>query len=850
MNRYNFKSIEKVWQKKWEESNSFKAEINKNKKKFYCLEMFPYPSGKIHMGHVRNYTIGDVLSRYKRLKGFNVLHPMGWDSFGMPAENAAKLNNLDPKDWTEKNIQTMKTQLKKLGLSIDWDREISTCSPEYYKHQQKFFLDLYDKGLVYRKDNYVNWDPVDKTVLANEQVINGKGWRSGAVVERKKLNQWFFNISKFSEELLNSLDNLKDWPSKVKLMQKNWIGKSFGCELDFKILGNSEINKIKCFTTRPDTLFGMSFLAVSVDHPISKFYEKDHEFEKFKKLCSKTGTTEESISQADKLGFKTDLLAINPLDETKKLPVYFANFVLMDYGFGAVFGCPAHDQRDLDFALKYNLKVVPVVKPNDKKQNFEIKNKAYTEGGIIFNSKFLDGLKVPEESIFKTIEILEQKKIGKKTTNFRLKDWGVSRQRYWGCPIPIAYNKNNEIVKVPIEKLPIKLPENINLNVNGNPLDHQKEWRKININGEVCNLETDTLDTFVDSSWYFLRFCSPSNTENGFDQKDLEYWMPVDQYIGGVEHAILHLLYSRFFTKALSYNNKSLNVSEPFTGLFTQGMVCHETYKYQNTWLSPEEVDTKDGKVFFKKDDPTKKVEVGSSESMSKSKRNTIDPEIMIDNFGADSVRFFILSDSPPEKDVQWSDRGMQASFKFIQKFWNLHCVFEKILKEKPNQQNNKNNNEINIFTNEMIKKISFNLENFHYNVIIANFHEIYNFFVKFQNNINCDLDTFKKNYVKILKIMQPVIPHIISECLTSIDEKTNFDWPDFDKKYLDKKELNIVVQINGKKRGLVISDKNTDEELLIKKIQSSQDFKKHLDGKQIIKNIYIKDKIINLIVQ
>ena len=644
MDRYNFKSAEDKWQKIWEESKPYKTNVNHKKKKFYCLEMFPYPSGNIHMGHVRNYTIGDVLARFKSMQGYNVLHPMGWDSFGMPAENAAKENKLDPKTWTENNISVMKSQLKKLGLSIDWDREISTCSPEYYKHQQLFFLEMYKKGLVFRKENYVNWDPIDETVLANEQVINGKGWRSGAIVERKKLNQWFFNISKFSEELLQSLETLKDWPNKVKIMQKNWIGKSFGCEIDFKIEGTLPVNKIRCFTTRPDTLFGFSFLAVSIDHPLSKFYEEDKNFLKFKDQCSKTGTTEESIAHAEKIGFKTNLFAINPLDETIKVPVYFANFVLMDYGFGAVFGCPAHDQRDLDFARKYNLNVVPVVKPLNSGNNYSIKNEAYTGPGIIFNSKFLNGLKVPEESIIKTIEILENKKIGEKKINFRLKDWGVSRQRYWGCPIPIAYDENNNIVTVPIKDLPVKLPEKINLNTKGNPLDHQIDWKNININGKNCVRETDTLDTFVDSSWYFLRFCSPKNLDYGFDQNEVDYWMPVDQYIGGVEHAILHLLYSRFFMHAIKYKNKKFNHLEPFQGLFTQGMVCHETYKDQNNnWLSPDEVISEDGKNFHKKNNSNEKVIVGTIESMSKSKKNTIEPENIIKNYGADAVRLFIL---------------------------------------------------------------------------------------------------------------------------------------------------------------------------------------------------------------
>ena len=852
MNRYNFKKIENKWQSIWKKNKTFSTKIDKKKKKFYCLEMFPYPSGKIHMGHVRNYTIGDVLSRYKLQKGFNVLHPMGWDSFGMPAENAAKSNNLDPKVWTKKNISVMKSQLEKLGLSIDWDREISTCSPEYYKHQQKFFLDLYDKGLVYRKENYVNWDPVDKTVLANEQVINGKGWRSGATVERKKLNQWFFNINKFSNELIDDLEKLENWPSKVKTMQKNWIGKSFGCELDFKIKGHQEINKIKCFTTRPDTLFGMSFLAVSIDHPIADFYKNTRDFEQFKKDCSKTGTTEESIAQGEKLGFKTNLTAINPLDNSKEVPVYFANFVLMDYGFGAVFGCPAHDQRDLDFALKYNLNIYPVVKPHEEENNFKIDKIAYTGPGIIFNSKFLDNLKVPEESILKTIQILEEKKIGKKKVNFRLKDWGVSRQRYWGCPIPMAYNQKGEIIKVPLDQLPIKLPENINLNVNGNPLDHQDTWKRIKINGEECLLETDTLDTFVDSSWYFLRFCSPKNNNDGFDTDDINYWMPVDQYIGGVEHAILHLLYSRFFSKALAYKNDQFQITEPFNGLFTQGMVCHETYKVEDKWLSPEEVTSDNGKDFYLKANLGKKVLVGPSESMSKSKKNTIDPETMIENFGADAVRFFILSDSPPEKDVQWSDQGMQSSFKFTQKFWNLNVELKEKLKRKKiaDDAKSKLDNEFLIFTNQIIKKITFNLENFHYNVIIANFHEIYNFLIKFKQSEIENTKSFRENYIKILLVMNPVLPHLISECLFDLEVKNTSFWPEIDAKYLEERSVNIVVQIDGKKRDLITCKKDIPEDELIKKINQKKELNKYFTDKEIIKKIYVKNKIINFILK
>ncbi len=846
MNRYNFRVIEDKWQKIWRKNNSFHAEIDKNKKKFYCLEMFPYPSGKIHMGHVRNYTIGDVLSRYKSLLGFNVLHPMGWDSFGMPAENAAKQNNINPKKWTEDNIQVMKSQLLKLGLSIDWEREISTCSSSYYKHQQKIFLELFDKGLVYRKDSYVNWDPVDKTVLANEQVIDGKGWRSGAVVERKKLNQWFFKISKFSDELLKDLDILDEWPEKVKTMQRNWIGKSYGCEIDFKIEGSKEIKSIKCYTTRPDTLFGLSFLALSIDHPLSRFYSSNKNFLDFKKECSTSGTTEESIAQAPKIGFKTDLLALNPFDNNIKVPVYFANFVLMDYGLGAVFGCPGHDQRDFDFAKKYNLEIKTVVRPKDENENFKVDTEPYTGEGFIINSEFLNGTKVPGESIHTTIDVLENKNLGKRKTNFRLKDWGISRQRYWGCPIPVAYNKKNEIVKIPEKDLPVTLPENINLNTKGNPLDSDENWKNININGEKCIRETDTLDTFVDSSWYFLRFCSTNDNTNPFDKNDIDYWMPVDQYIGGVEHAILHLLYSRFFLRAVGMNNDDIKFSEPFKGLFTQGMVCHETYRdEEDNWLSPEEVTSADGKNFFQKDNPSKKIKVGPSESMSKSKKNTIDPQNIIDQYGADSVRFFILADSPPERDVQWSEEGMLSSYKFVQKLWGLSENILEISKSKPEQDNE----EIEIFTNKVINKVNNALEKFRYNIIIANFHEIYSFFRKItEKNIN--YKNLKRNYIKILIIMSPVIPHLANECLEKLDFIEQIKWPEVNKKYLGIDKNLVVIQVNGKKRNTLTIENDLDEKDLINEIKNKQLISKYLDNGELIKTIYIKNRLINFIIK
>ena len=844
MERYNFKDVESKWQKFWEKQKTFSTTLDKNKKKFYCLEMFPYPSGKIHMGHVRNYTIGDVLARYKSLQGYNVLHPMGWDSFGMPAENAARQNNLDPKSWTESNIENMKSQLKRLGLSIDWDREISTSSEEYYKHQQLFFLELLEKKLVYRKENYVNWDPVDETVLANEQVIDGKGWRSGAIVERKKLNQWFFNISKFSQNLLDGLDLLDQWPNKVKTMQKNWIGKSFGCEIEFKTEGDLPVKNIKCFTTRPDTLFGFSFLALSIDHEISNFYKDDKNFIKFKEECSKTGTTEEAIAVGEKIGFKTNLVALNPLNPEQKVPVYFANFVLMDYGFGAVFGCPAHDQRDFDFAKKYNLEIKTVVRPKDQDETFQVNKEAYPGPGIIINSEFLNGLSAPDESVLETITILEKKKIGKKKINFRIKDWGVSRQRYWGCPIPIIYDEEDKAYPVPKETLPVKLPENINLNVKGNPLDHKKSWREIEINGKKFTRETDTLDTFVCSSWYYLRFCSPNSKNYGFDKKDIDYWMPVDQYIGGIEHAILHLLYSRFFMQALSYNNNNFNILEPFEGLFTQGMVCHETYKDKNNnWISPDEIEVKNGKKVLK-ENQSEEIKIGPSESMSKSKKNTIDPEKIIEMYGADSARLFILSDSPPEKDVQWSDEGIASSYKFIQKLWSLN---ERVIKEIKRDHKEDEGNNLIKFTNKYLKKMTDSLNNFSYNILIANLHEMQNFFSK-ELSKKYTKKTLTENFSKILVTMLPIVPHLANECLKRINYNVT-EWPRYDEKLLVEDIIPYVIQFNGKKRGIIEAKRDILNEDLFKIVQQNKSLKKYFSEKKIQNTIFVPNKLINIII-
>tara|TARA_B100000953_G_scaffold296923_1_gene290727 strand:- start:396 stop:2936 length:2541 start_codon:yes stop_codon:yes gene_type:complete len=843
MERYNIKNIEKKWQEIWSKNKTDNVILNKNKKKFYCLEMFPYPSGKIHMGHVRNYTIGDVLARYKKLLGFNVLHPMGWDSFGLPAENAARENHLHPKKWTQKNIETMKKQLKLLGLSLDWDREISTCNPEYYKHQQEFFLELFKKGLVYKKDTYVNWDPAEQTVLANEQVIDGKGWRSETVVERKKLSQWFFNIKKFSQNLLDELEKLKNWPEKVKLMQKNWIGKSFGCEINFKIKNYTKLKKIKVFTTRPDTIFGASFIALSIDHPLAKNFEKNKDFISFKSKCSKMGTTEEALANAEKIGFNTGLFALHPFQNKMKLPIYVANFVLMDYGTGAIFGCPAHDQRDLDFANKYGLKVLPVVKPkNINNDKFIVKKIAFTEDGILFNSDFLNDLTV-DDAIKKIIQIVTKKKLGEKKITFRLKDWGVSRQRYWGCPIPIVYNKKGKALPIDKKNLPVLLPDDVDLNISGNPLEKHPSWKFTKlVSGEEVIRETDTLDTFVDSSWYFLRFCSPKNEKYGYDINDVKYWMPVDQYIGGVEHAILHLLYSRFFMRALAYNNKKFNYIEPFKSLFTQGMVCHETYKNENNkWLYPEEVEKNSKGNFITKKDK-KKVILGPSESMSKSKKNIIDPEEMINIYGADSIRWFMLSDSPPERDVQWSQEGVSAAFKFIQKLWTLN---NEILNKK---DSDKDVEDIYLqkAVNKTVYNVTKNLENFQYNVVIANLHEIYNILTKHVINNKTSNKTLRNEWEKIIMLLIPITPHLAYECCEKIKKK-NY-WPKYNPKLLKDANCKIVIQVDGRKRGILEIPINSQEKNIIKKSKEIDNVLKYLENTVIVKNIYIKNKLVNFI--
>jgi leucyl-tRNA synthetase len=839
MNNYNFSLVERKWQNFFDKKKIFKTKKIKNKK-FYCLEMFPYPSGNIHMGHVRNYTLGDIVANFKRLNGYNVLHPMGWDAFGLPAENAAIQNNLHPEEWTLKNISSMKSQLKRLGLSIDWDKEVSTCNNNYYKHQQILFSLFFKKKIAYKKESYVNWDPVDNTVLANEQVIDGKGWRSGAIIEKKKLSQWFLNITKYSDQLLSSLEKLKGWPEKVKLMQKNWIGRSEGCEIDFTT--NCNNSKIKIFTTRPDTIFGASFIAIAPDHPFTENFASDKEFKNFKELALKNLGTESSLSTNEKLGFKTAFSAFHPFLD-KKLPIYVANFILMDYGSGAIFGCPAHDQRDLEFAKKYKLEIIPVVS-SEKSKIINIKDEAYTEEGYNFNSDFLNGLPTKESKKI-IIQKLTEKKIGSSKIIYRLKDWGISRQRYWGCPIPIMYREDGKIVLVPEKDLPVTLPKDIDFSKPGNPLENHPTWKytKCPETGMKAIRETDTLDTFVDSSWYFLRFCSPQEEDKPFNIEETNYWMPVDQYIGGVEHAILHLLYSRFFTLALQDEFK-LKVSEPFENLFTQGMVCHPTFKTENgKWVFPKEVIEKDGSYFLNNNE---KILRGDSQAMSKSKKNIVDPDDIINIYGADAVRWFILSDSPPDRDIQWSDSGIQGAFKYIQKIWRICEKMKTYKKEKEESDNN-----FLIKTNILIKEITECIEKFHINVAVAKLYI-------FLNNLNEEIDKKTLNeeniinaYKKYLIIISAFIPYIANECWEKITKENNLssqEWPKIEDTLIKKDNFDVVIQINGKKRAIINAINNENEENVFSKSLAIKNIKVILEEKTIIKKIFIKNKLLNIV--
>ncbi len=866
MERYNHREVEERWQRKWDSDKIFQVSEDYTKQKYYVLEMFPYPSGKIHMGHVRNYTMGDVVARYKRARGFNVLHPMGWDAFGMPAENAAMQNNIHPAKWTYENIANMRKQLKLLGLSIDWSREIATCDPEYYQHEQRLFLDFYRKGLVGRKKSKVNWDPVDNTVLANEQVIDGKGWRSGAEVETKELTQWFFNITNYANDLLSKLDKLNKWPEKVKTMQNNWIGESTGLQFKFEIAVAPDDNyePIEVFTTRPDTLFGASFVAIAADHPIVKKLEKSNpEINSFIKECRSIGTTLAEIEKAEKIGFNTGVKVKHPFIKNKNLDVYIANFVLMEYGTGAIFGCPAHDQRDLDFARKYNLDVIPVVLPEDiEKEKFIIESDAYTASGTIFNSDFLDG-KTIEEAKDAVAQRMSKNKIGgspqgQKKITYRLRDWGVSRQRYWGCPIPIIHCDDCGVQEAPDDDLPVRLPDDVDFSIPGNPLEKHPTWKKVKCPNcqKDATRETDTFDTFVDSSWYFARFCSPKANQP-VNRESVDYWLPVDQYIGGVEHAILHLLYSRFFTRAMKETGH-LSFDEPFSGLFTQGMVTHETYKDSSgNWLFPEEV-VFDGSnpVHIKTGDA---VTVGPIESMSKSKKNIIDPQSIVETFGADTARWFILSDTPPERDIQWTDKGAEASSRFIQRIWKIvndgMSIISGIDIDEP-KEFTENSIKMRKITHKAIKDITDALENLRFNRAIAHIYELSN---EMQSIINknkklndiSELYSFRELLETYCQLFAPMAPHLAEECWKIIgcnDIISQREWPQLIEKYIQEDTVLIVVQVNGKKRGEIEVAKGLSKNEVEAAAMKIDNVSKSINS-EIRKIIYVPNRILNVVI-
>ena len=832
--RYNHKLTEKKWQDVWSSQKIFKTKKDINKKKYYVLEMFPYPSGKIHMGHVRNYTLGDVVARYKKMRGYNVLHPMGWDAFGLPAENAALVEKKHPENWTYQNIKTMKAQLLQMGLSLDWDREIATCHPEYYKHEQRFFIDMFKAGLAYKKEAEVNWDPVDKTVLANEQVIDGRGWRSGAIVEKKSLSQWFLKISDYSEELLKDLEKLIDWPNKVKIMQSNWIGKSSGVEINFKLSKDNAF--ITVFTTRPDTIFGATFIALSPDHELSKSISKtNNELKNFIVKCKDLNPDKV------KKGFKTGLFVEHPFVEGKQIPIYIANFVLKEYGLGAIFGCPAHDQRDLDFANEYNLEVIPVVKPtniNDK--DFRVEKVAFTEDGTIINSSFLNGLNI-REAKNKIVKEIEKKNIGRKKINYKLRDWGISRQRYWGCPIPIIYREDGEIITLEDSDLPVKLPDVENFDEQSSTLENIVHWKetKCSKTGMKAIRETDTFDTFFESSWYYFRYCNP-RLEKPFNKEDIDYWLPVDQYIGGIEHAILHLLYSRFFTKALRDLNY-FKLDEPFKGLFTQGMVTHITYKNKNgEWVEPKDILKVNGKL---KDNNGFDVEAGKIEKMSKSKKNVVDPNDIISSFGADTARWFMLSDSPPERDLQWTDTGIASSFKFINRLYDFIGKFKNYKSGDTSDSNIVEN--LKIIVNEVTK----NIESFQFNKSVAKIYEYVNILNEALSVKKISKKDFEVSLKKLSLILQPFVPHISEEIWSALNNNTlciNERWPM--EEVRKKNSFKIAIQINGKMKEVIEINETLSEDQVLDLVKKNNKIKKILLGKKIAREIYVPGKIVNLV--
>ena len=860
--RYNPAQVEKRWQKTWDDKSLFKtaSSTEDSRPKFYVLEMFPYPSGRIHMGHVRNYAMGDVLARFKRASGFNVLHPMGWDAFGMPAENAAMQNKVHPKDWTYKNIASMRSQLKSMGLSIDWSREFATCDPEYMQQQQSLFLDFLDEGLVYRKNAKVNWDPVDMTVLANEQVIDGKGWRSGAAVEQKELTQWFFKISESADDLLDALGDLKNWPDKVRVMQRNWIGKSVGAKVRFEIASTDQTSTtdLEVFTTRPDTLFGASFMAISADHPLSLELEKNNsEIQNFNQDCRRMGTSVMVIETAEKKGYDTGIKVKHPFIDNKTIPLYIANFVLMDYGTGAVFGCPAHDQRDLDFARAYDLEVTPVVEQQDGSS--QIDNDAYVGEGKMINSDFLNGMN-KKQAIDAVIERLSNISINGnpqavKEVNFRLRDWGLSRQRYWGCPIPVVHCDKCGIVPEKKENLPITLPEDVEFETPGNPLMRHASWREVSCPkcGGAAKRETDTMDTFVDSSWYFARFTSPDSSQP-VDRKEADHWLPVDQYIGGIEHAILHLLYSRYFTRAMKQTGH-LGIKEPFDGMFTQGMVVHETYQRKEgsnkvEWLQPSELRIEEIEGERKAYDLETGVEVtiGGIEKMSKSKRNVVDPDEIIAIYGADTARWFMLSDSPPERDVIWTEAGVEGAWRFVQRIWRVIdkvSTFEKNTSFKPT--------DLTRSTHLVLNRVGEMISTLRFNNAIAQIYTLLNDIEKAANKSEkSDHGSIRDATNILIQLFAPMMPHLAEECWQKMGNKelvAQTPWPTTDQSLIKATTITMPIQINGKRRAEIEVEAEISKEEIISAVMQMDVVKNALDGNEPKKIIVVPKRIVNIVV-
>jgi leucyl-tRNA synthetase len=871
--RYNPREVEPRWQQTWNDAKVFETDNDDPRDKYYVLEMFPYPSGRVHMGHVRNYAMGDVVARYKRARGYNVLHPMGWDAFGMPAENAAMKNKIHPKQWTYDNIAAMRKQLKSMGLSLDWSREFATCDVEYYQRQQHLFLDMMEKGLVYRKNSKVNWDPVDMTVLANEQVIDGRGWRSDALVEQRELTQWFFKITDFAQDLLDRLDTLDQWPEKVRLMQRNWIGRSEGLTIRWEVVANNIVadRDIMVYTTRPDTLFGASFLAISADHPVAKAVaERDAGIAAFCEECRRAGTSVAALETAEKKGADTGIRVTHPFDPDWQIPVYIANFVLMEYGTGAIFGCPSGDQRDLDFANKYGLPVVPVVMPaGADKESFQVTDEAYVGDGVMINSRFLDGMDTDRafEEVAKRLSsrFIHDQPQGERKVNFRLRDWGISRQRYWGCPIPVIHCEVCGVVPVPKKNLPVKLPDDVSFEHPGNPLDRHPTWRHVACPqcGKDARRETDTMDTFVDSSWYYARFTAPWQ-DAPTDPAAANAWLPVDQYIGGIEHAILHLLYSRFFTRAMRATGH-VNFDEPFKGLFTQGMVVHETYSrgegHSREWIEPafvriEEIDGRRIAAHLETGEP---IAIGSIEKMSKSKKNVVDPDDIISSYGADTARFFVLSDSPPDRDVIWTEAGVEGAHRFVQRVWRLLSESADTLRDaesKPAKEGPAM--AVSQAAHKTLKAVEQDYERLAFNKAVARIYELVNALASPLTQVasgKADAATISavRDAAEILiRLVAPMTPHLAEECWALLGNDgmiAETAWPVFDEALVAENEITLPVQINGKKRADLTIDRDADQTSIERAVLALDSVQSVLQGQAPKKIIVVPRRIVNVVV-